>query len=165
MFIVKKFKFIAIGLLISSSAFADGVWVNGSTIQTNQYGAGQSTTTANLEVTYQKKNLPWGSEVFLVSGYRCQIGGSWQKRTYPEPMSAVSGFTWQRRFQANVADRYSGFCGHYEFVFLIKLPDGRSIYDNGGRSNMGFYSAQIPYNSHGSTSSLQIQALGSASNY
>jgi hypothetical protein len=33
-------------------------------------------------------------------------------------MTSVSGYTWQRKFKANVGDRYSGYCGHYEFVFL-----------------------------------------------
>ncbi len=160
---IKKLKGIALGLLLSSTAFADGVWVNGGTTQNND---GYSLNiTADLEVTFQKQGLPWGTEVFLVSGYRCQSGGSWQNRTYPEPMSAVAGSTWQRKFKTNVGDRYRGYCSNYEFVFLIKLPDGNSYYDNGGRGQMGFYSSKIPYNSYGAISALPIQVFSSDSEY
>lgn len=162
---LKNIKMITLGLLVTSAALADGVWVKGSTSQRNEYGAGQTIILANIEVTYQKQNLPWGSEVFLVSGYRCQNGGSWQNRTYPEPMAAVADFTWQKKLNATVGNRYTGFCGNYEFVFLIKLPNGQSYYDNGGRGSIGFYSARIPYNSLGSVTHLPIRTLSTPFEY
>lgn len=145
---IKKLGILALGLLVTSTAFADGIWVNGRTRRVDQHGAGVSATVAHLEVTYQNQNLPWGSEVFLASGVRCPAtGGSWQNRTYPEPMGAVAGSTWQRKLRVTVADKYTGYCSDFEFAFLIKLPDGRSYYDNGGKAPLGFYSSQFPYHS------------------
>ncbi len=165
--LIKNLGILAVSLLMSSYAFANGIWVNGRTSRVDQHGAGVSTTTAYLEVTYQNQSLPWGSEVFLVSGVRCPMsGGSWQKRTFPNPMEAVAGSTWQRKLSATVADKYQGSCGDYEFVFLIKLPNGRSYYDNGDKAPLGFYSSQIPYISYDSTlKPMSVRSLASPFDY
>ncbi len=152
---------------MASVASASEVYVHGRSSAEQQYGAGQTIVTSDFEVTYRNENLPWGTRVALVAGYRCTNKGSWTNRDYPNEMHAVSSYAWQARFTKTTGDRYLGLCRNLEFVFEITLPDGSKYFDNGMRAPMGFYSAAIPYWStdNGTLQPMAIRALSSAQEY
>lgn len=162
-----KIKNIIFTLLLALSTSAAAAqpsqaWLEGQSNRFDQHGASVSTIRSIFKVTYQNKNLGWGTKVFLVSGYR-NSKGSWAGRTYPNEMGSVSAYTWQQQVTLT-ADKYTGPLYSFEYVFLIKLPDGRSYYDNGGKSAMGFYSTPVPHTSQG-WQALPIWMMGSAAEY
>lgn len=151
-------------VLTSTAALAEvgQVWVQGQSNRYDQHGAGVSTTRSIFQVTYQNKNLSWGSKVFLVWGYR-NFKGSWATHSYPNEMNSVEAYSWQQQVTVT-GDKYTGPLSNFEYVFLVKLPDGQSYYDNGGKASLGFYSTPVP-NSFQGWQALPVWVMGSAADY
>lgn len=117
-----------------------------------------SNTEADVWVFYRDRGLPLGTEVELISGldgyeYKMRDGNqvqarvAWRDRRISK-MRAVSPHVWRGDVSFVLAERsypwrYEGL----DFVFQIRLPDGRSYYDNGGRGTRGYYLARLqePY--------------------
>lgn len=162
-----RFAFIAALLFTSHHALAaEHISLQMQTIGWQQPGAGSAGQNTRVILTYQNKDLPWGTRVTVVEGLRCAVGGSWSQRAERE-LAPAAGWTWEADFSRSTGDRYSGPCSAYEFVFKITMPDGKIIWDNGGRAPQGFYSAPIPYRGteDGELKTIDIHALASSGEY
>lgn len=101
------------------------------------HGAGE------FDVTFQNKDLPWGTKVWLIAGW----GGTrfqdarfdWRYRNEIE-MSAVAPFTWQAKVQKTLHERTSSeSLDRFQFVFKVEVPQRPPYWVNGGSSTWGYF--------------------------
>lgn len=135
-------KKMIIASLITLNAYAADVYVAGNVFSDDncQY---YSTTTGKFKITY-KEQLPWGSKIELVYAFNNTFGNSEWHRQDESQMEAVAPYTWQAVIEEVTSARGSFSSDKINFVFRITLPDGSIVYDNGGQSPMGHYSARMP---------------------
>lgn len=115
-----------------------------------------TTTTGHIDVFYFNPALPLGSAVSLQHGFeRSDLGRSslvvsddWQEMALIR-MNQWEEYGWQIRVSKEVyrrasSSRLTGF----DFVFVIRLPDGQVLYDKGDPSPLGFMRSSLPVDPH-----------------
>ncbi len=90
-------------------------------------------TYTHLKTTYTNLDLPWGVVVKQVLNLRCPGQERWQGFRLVRELQSSGAFEWQDFFALETARGNSPFCDLWEFYFEIKMPDGRTIIDQGGK--------------------------------
>jgi hypothetical protein len=107
-----------------------------------------STTIGRFRLSYENRELPWGSRVDLIYGFeerentpRARVTREWQERVeISVPATAPS--TWSTDVSRVIESRGSAVSYKaLQFVWKITLPSGTTFYDRGNDAPMGFYSA------------------------
>ncbi len=99
-------------------------------------------------------DLPWGSKVRLRAG----LGGvendwseggheatlEWREISEVEALP-VAPYTWTASFTRTLHERsWSRFYSKLQFVFVIDLPSGETVFERGTASVWGFHEAELP---------------------
>lgn len=99
-------------------------------------------------------DLPWGSKVRVRTG----LGGiendwsdggresslEWREIEEVEAVP-VAPFTWTATFTRTLHERsWARFYSKLQFVFVIDLPNGETVFQRGDASAWGFYEAELP---------------------
>ncbi|MBL7671156.1 MAG: hypothetical protein JNM39_11795 [Bdellovibrionaceae bacterium] len=143
MFSFNKIVFFALSL-VSATASAAKIKVDG-----RAYSATKceyfSASLADFNITYSHPTLPWGTEIFVRYGFHDDFRKmSWQNQGEVQARPTAP-YTWMAELNKIVVDSRGYFSlSHIQFAIMIRLPDGEVYWDNGGKSNLGYYEAPTP---------------------
>ncbi len=142
-----KFLFVLfLALFVSHGTLANAsqIEVSGRAYSATRCGY-FSTSLSDFDISYENKDLPWGTNVTLIYGFRDSFSKkAWQFQGEIQ-IPATYHYTWGTSLHDVVVDSRGYFSlSDIQFVFKIRLPDGKIVWDNGGKSSLGFYQAEIP---------------------
>ncbi len=112
-----------------------------------------SSTMGDFAITYKNLSLPWGTTVILKFGFKqdnhYQIA-DWVDQDSMQ-MQAVAPYTWEGKFERQIASRGGPRKTHLQFVAQILLPNDQILYDKGSDTPLGYYQTEaVPCDpSHG----------------
>lgn len=108
-----------------------------------------SSTMGDFVVNYYNPTLPWGTTVLLKYGFKTNYHRNYhpgvEDWTDQESFqaNAISPYTWEAKFERQVASRGGPHKSHLQFVVQIILPDDSIIYDRGSSTPLGYYEMEI----------------------
>jgi len=109
------------------------------------YPAYYSSTMGDFIVTYNNDTLPWGTTVLLKYGFKTDYHptiADWADQNSLQA-KAIAPYSWETKFEHQIASRGGPSKSHLQFVIQIILPDNSIIYDKGSDTPLGYYEIEI----------------------
>ncbi len=110
-----------------------------------------SSVTGRLKLSYENRDLPWGSRVELIYGFEERsnrnnaVTRNWVDREQVE-VPAVAASLWGIELSRAVESRGApAALRALQFVWKLTLPDGSIQYDRGTDAPMGYYRASFAH--------------------